>query len=191
MKAAWLKEPPPLEYIVHSKESGRDYIPIGFTEIMLDELCEDDEPWSTENFFSEIVRCGDKYVANSSVDLIVNYDGKRRVVTGAKSFIVSSYSENKDYCGASLSHCINSAAQKLGNRFGRSLNGRTDAEHLANQSIPETPEDSIDKRPKIDAITLRKYENALRSKNEKIINEIESRFNLNTPEALLIVNSIK
>lgn len=182
-KTEWLKELPPPEYIAHSEETDRDYIPIGFTEKLLDELCEDDSPWSAEDFIFEITRHDRFYFANSSVVLTVHYDGKTRTVTGAKTFVVAGDDANKDYAGSALSHCINSAATKLGNKFGRSLNGRLDIEKTVIHV-----EDEISNRPKPDIVALKKYENAIKKKDQKVIDEIESIYNLNTTEAIDIAN---
>lgn len=180
-KSEWLKEPPPPEYVTHSEETDRDYVSIGFVEKMLDELCEDSDPWEVENFVFEVARHGSFYFANAHVDLIVSYDGKKRKLSGAKSFVVGSADENKDYSGSALSQCISSAASKLGNRFGRALNGRLEPKMAVIK-------DEVSTKPKIDIINLKKYLNAIQKKDQQTIDFMEKNFNLNDPEAIKKIN---
>jgi hypothetical protein len=128
----WLNEAPPPEIIAKLKDGDREveYIPIGQVENMLDEAFD----WHTENFKFQIVKTGNYWFATGSIQLRISASPIpnlpfpvikwERLLTGAATIIISSKDDNMHYESTVLSLATANAAQKLGKRFGRELNGR-------------------------------------------------------------------
>lgn len=130
----WLEKNP--EFDGENKEvfnnaDGSQYIPVGIIEELLDLFT--DKCWDTNCFkFSKYEDNGKGYVSGS-VELTVSFDGNMLNRVGAatlsieelKSFNVAlGEKENTSFEATILSLALCNAAKKLGNRFGRSLNGR-------------------------------------------------------------------
>jgi hypothetical protein len=133
----WLEQQPVFEgdnKEVFENADGSQYIPVGIVENLLDQLT--DTHWSTENFISN----SSTRVSNSNektsfiggkIELTVTYGNITRTLTGVCDIKVSDLiaktihdKDNESYQATVLSNCLCNAAKKLGNRFGRSLNGR-------------------------------------------------------------------
>lgn len=133
----WLESNP--EFDGENKEvfdnaDGSQYIPVAIVEGLLDLLT--DTHWSTNNFVfgsSERILKPNEEVGyiGGKVELTVTYGSITRTLTGVCDIKVDDLiaktineKDNESYQATVLSHCLCNAAKKLGNRFGRSLNGR-------------------------------------------------------------------
>jgi hypothetical protein len=120
----WLQEHPKPEE-VKENEDGSQYIPIGIVEQLLDRMT--DNNWETKKFK---IHFNPEYdLISASLELWVPAYGTidhYRALTGAITFKAADYAPNEDFAAIAVSECIKNAAKKLGNRFGRSLNGRTE-----------------------------------------------------------------
>ena len=171
-KAEWLKQDVPLDEISKGVQD-RDYIQIGIIEELLDLLSEGEEKyWGTSDFSFEITRVNNQHFASGRISLSVTYDGKNRLLTGAKTIEVNANDTIKDYAGTVLSMCITSAASKLGNRFGRSLNERLDIKNGAD----------IQTKPIADIVTEMVYSKAKREGDVLAMRSLESKYQFTDAE---------
>lgn len=144
-----LNEQPKPEHIA-SNSDGSQYIPIGFIEQYLDELT--DSNWTTKNF---VFYTGTGDFISASIELNVQTLDLNRTLVGGITFHPSEYPNNYDYVGIAISECTKNAAKKLGDKFGRSLNGRTELR----QSKAE--KESVKMKP--DAAIMKQYLSALQA----------------------------
>ena len=146
-----LNEQPKPEHIA-SNSDGSQYIPIGFIEQYLDELTESN--WTTKNF---VFYTGTGDFISASIELVIQTPEINRTLVGGITFHPSEYPNNYDFVGIAISECTKNAAKKLGDKFGRSLNGRTELR----QSKAEKERAKI----KPDAGIMKQYMAALQSNN--------------------------
>jgi hypothetical protein len=186
-KRDWLNEDPPASYVAVNRGTGREYIPIGFVEEMLDELTGGN--WNIEDFFFEITRHNTAWIANGRGTLVVFYDGICRRVSGAKSFKVGGADENDDYAGSALSFVILSASTKLGKKFGRGLNERLvlpenrTAVPVIQPTADEVPAyNDIKMKRKPDMLIMKKLEQAVREDDTKTIKELYDNYDIQAPD---------
>lgn len=119
---------------VFDNTDGSQYIPVAIVEGLLDLLT--DTHWSTNNFVygssKRVLKPNEEvgYIGGK-VELTVTYGNITRTLTGVCDIKVDDLiaktineKDNESYQATVLSHCLCNAAKKLGNRFGRSLNGR-------------------------------------------------------------------
>lgn len=133
----WLDDNPmPDELItiseeINNKKYSYEHIPVERVEALLDKLT--GKYWDTNSFqFREFFVDGKHYISGS-VELSVCYDSKHRCFVGAATVDIDSLKakptdeypkDNTSFEATILSLSLCNAAKKLGNRFGRSLNGR-------------------------------------------------------------------
>lgn len=133
----WLEDSPTPEEIseiiteVNGKKLKWQFIPVFIIEDLLDWFT--DKHWDSNSFkFSKYDVDGKEYVSGS-LELTVSFDGFLLTRTGAATSSVEelkaineslSERENTAFEATILSLALCNAAKKLGNRFGRSLNGR-------------------------------------------------------------------
>src|ERR1700733_6991479 len=141
----WLEQQPVFEgdnKEVFENADGSQYIPVGIVEGLLDWFT--DKNWETNKFQFRTFEIGGKSFVSGSLelsffhpDLFVNgmmrknIDRIGRTVIGCATVDINTmmakdiYSTDiTDYEATILSLALCNAAKKLGNRFGRSLNGR-------------------------------------------------------------------
>lgn len=171
----WLKEQPP-ETELKKTDEGYDYIPIGVIENLLDYF----DWWNNTDFKYQINKIDRAFVADASILLSVGYmvNNKERILrrNGSVSFVVRG-DDTKDFSSIALSLCIANAAKKLGNRFGRSLNGRSelgDIIQISKEALPEP-----------DMVVLQKWKNAIKKKNNDLISELEGMYDFSKHTALI------
>jgi len=159
-----LNEQPKAEHIA-SNSDGSQYIPIGFIEQYLDELTESN--WTTKNF---VFYTGTGDFISASIELVVQTPEINRTLVGGITFHPSEYPNNYDFVGIAISECTKNAAKKLGDRFGRSLNGRT-----------ELRQSKADKEPskiKPDASIMKQYMAALQANNILAIDRLTNIYDI-------------
>lgn len=133
----WLEDNPAPEEIaeriteVNGKKYKYQYLPVEVVEYLLDWFT--DKLWDTNSFkFSKYEVDGKEYVSGS-LELTVGFDIHMLTRTGAATSSVEELKsineslgekENTAFEATILSLALCNAAKKLGNRFGRSLNGR-------------------------------------------------------------------
>lgn len=133
----WLENNPEFEgdnKEVFENADGSQYIPVYFIECLLDKLT--DTNWSTEKFMygtsTRVLNPNEEvgYICGK-IELTVTYGNITRTITGVCDIKVDDLiaktvhdKDNDSYQATALSYCLCNAAKKLGNRFGRSLNGR-------------------------------------------------------------------
>lgn len=136
----WLQEKPSPEDI-RINPDGSEFLPIYIVESLLDQLT--DTNWNTPHYDFEsnelketIEKNGTKelvsYVLLSgTVHLDFHYGGIQRVIIGCAQKRITDFKaktelekDNEDFKATMFSLALCNAAKKLGNRFGRSLNGR-------------------------------------------------------------------
>jgi hypothetical protein len=163
----WLQEHPKPEE-VKENEDGSQYIPIGIVEKLLDEGAAhfDFGNWGTKKF--QIQYHFEQDLISASIDL--EFDN--RTVTGGITFRPDDYAPNEDFAAIAISECIKNAAKKLGNRFGRSLNGRTE------NFTPKPKKQSVKLKP--DVTVMNKYLYYLTEGNEEEIQKLTSIYDIKT-----------
>jgi hypothetical protein len=143
----WLNEDPPKEIIAKMTDGNEtvEYIPIGQVEKMLDEKFD----WDTTDSKFQIYKTGTYWFASGSVLLSVCAWSEvyNQVRQGAATIIISSKDDNQHYESTILSLATANAAQKLGKRFGRELNGRMEVGETAFKNIttPEVIDRSVER----------------------------------------------
>ena len=144
-----LNEQPKPEHIA-SNSDGSQYIPIGFIEQYLDELTESN--WTTKNF---VFYTGTGDFISASIELVIQTPEINRTLVGGITFHPSEYPNNYDFVGIAISECTKNAAKKLGDKFGRSLNGRTELRQSKTEKEPV--------KMKPDAAIMKQYLAALQA----------------------------
>jgi hypothetical protein len=166
----WLQEHPKPEE-VKENEDGSQYIPIGIVEQLLDRMT--DNNWETKKFK---IHFNPEYdLISASLELWVPAYGTidhYRALTGAITFKAADYAPNEDFAAIAVSECIKNAAKKLGNRFGRSLNGRTE------NFTPKPKKQSVKLKP--DVTVMNKYLYYLTEGNEEEIQKLTSIYDIKT-----------
>lgn len=136
----WLQDSPLLEEI-RINPDGSEFLPIAIVESLLDQLT--DTAWSItfydfeSNELKEIIeKNGNKESVSyallcGTVHLDIHYGGIQRVLIGCAQKRITDFKakteldkDNEDFKATMFSLALCNAAKKLGNRFGRSLNGR-------------------------------------------------------------------
>lgn len=137
----WLEQQPVFEgdnKEVFENADGSQYIPVYFVECLLDQLT--DTNWSTPRYDFESNKLEEKndngVIINyillcGTISLNIHYGGIERNIIGCAQKRITDFKsktklekDNEDFKATMFSYALCNAAKKLGNRFGRSLNGR-------------------------------------------------------------------
>jgi hypothetical protein len=140
----WLDTPCKPEEIAYlDAEKTIAYIPIGVVESILDEGAEFGWDWSITNFKFGTFKSVNTTFVSGSIELTLVYGRNNQVCAisrvGAATLPVYTRDDNQDYEGTILSLALSNAAKKLGQRFGRHLNGRMEVGETA-VKIKKEPE---------------------------------------------------
>lgn len=119
----WLNSEPPAEEIM-TNDDGSQYIPIGIIENLLTQYS--NSKWSTTNFKWNFLQQATTLFISGSVEIVIHIFGFPRHLTGAATITDFAYAGNQDYIATVLSEATKNAAKKLGVRFGKNLNGRSE-----------------------------------------------------------------
>lgn len=196
--AEWLEDNPAPEEIavriteVNGKKYKYQYLPVEVVEDLLDWFT--DKLWDTNSFkFSKYEVDGKEYVSGS-LELTVGFDAHMLTRTGAATSSIEELKsvnealgekENTSFEATILSLALCNAAKKLGNRFGRSLNGRGVNKVEDKKEMPSISElDALIKKVKGLMIEGETHENAIHlldvvyypllTKNEELIKLADS-----------------
>lgn len=132
----WLEKEPEENEVFESiivldngKKLVTQYIPVAIVEDLLDHLT--DKYWDSTSFKFKKFEADGKEFVSGSLELTVNYDDRIISRSGAATENVADLKaknadekDNTSFEATILSLALCNAAKKLGNRFGRSLNGR-------------------------------------------------------------------
>lgn len=128
---------------VYALSEGVHYIPIDTMEKLLDEFTS----WGTQNFKYLMFKDGySNPCVAASIELVVEYEGVKRTMTGACNFSLKSLYPNSHFLATAKSECVKNAASDLGKRLGRGLNAEVipDKENEAKATGDVVLHDSIE-----------------------------------------------
>lgn len=153
--------------IINKNPDGSLFIPIEALENDLDFFL-----WSTKNYKSEpyLDIEGDLSVfASLELSLLnneFNNDFYNQTFVGSCNFKIKSLLKNPHWNATAKSECIKNAASEAGIRFGRGLN----------KDMGNTEKEVTKKEP--DAGIISTYMEAVKNKNEAVVKNIESIYNI-------------
>lgn len=140
-EATWINDDPPQEEIFG--QPGKEYIPIGITEINLTKL---DPFWSDHTFQYrlDMIHCNNVAgLVSGSIEITVKYNKQMRRLVGAATLIIPDDADlanpegNSNFAATVKSECIKNAVKAIGKRFGAGLNDR-DIISIRDVEMPRT-----------------------------------------------------
>jgi hypothetical protein len=175
----------PLEEETSIHSDGGKFIPYPIIVRKLNRLSP--HSWQTQNFHHFFFHTKDgKVKVSGSIEVVVEYNDRKRVLAGAATFYTEDYAPNEHWAATVKSLAICNAVLVIGKNFGWNLNPQEDQQQdtfsgpIPAQKAPRNNKVSVLTIPD-KSIRLR-YATAVAAKDETEVKRLEGIYNFNSTQ---------